>query len=56
LSGPGELLAGHPTAVVLVVLAQIAVTLTLVGLLARSRRGVRDAHAVVSTAAERELR
>ena len=37
LPGPEELLANHPTAVVLVVLAQIAVTLTLVGLLARSR-------------------
>ncbi|HEU4385164.1 MAG TPA: hypothetical protein VFR85_16890 [Anaeromyxobacteraceae bacterium] len=36
LPGPEELLAGHPTAVVLVVLAQIAVTLTLVGLLARA--------------------
>ena len=35
LPGPEELLANHPTAVVLVVLAQIAVTLTVVGVLAR---------------------
>ncbi len=34
LPGPEELLANRPTAVVLVVLAQIAVTLTLIGLLA----------------------
>jgi hypothetical protein len=52
LPGPEELLAGHPTAVVLVVLAQIAVTLALVGLLAgRSRRGERVGGAMRSAAA-----
>jgi hypothetical protein len=43
LPGPEELLANRPTAVVLVVLAQIAVTLALVGVLAmRSRRDQRN--------------
>jgi hypothetical protein len=37
LRGPEELLAGHPTAVVLVVFAQIVATLILVGILARPR-------------------
>ena len=41
--GPEELLANRPTAVVLVVLAQIAVTLALVGVLGmRSRRDQRN--------------
>ena len=38
LPGPEELLANHPTAVVLVVLAQIVVTLLVVGWLARPPR------------------
>jgi hypothetical protein len=37
LRGPEELLEGHPTAVVLVVFAQIVATLILVGILARPR-------------------
>jgi len=38
LPGPEQLLANHPTAVVLVVLAQIVVTLVLVGIFARRSR------------------
>lgn len=39
IAGPERFMAGRPTLVVAVVLAQIAVTLFLVGILARSREG-----------------
>lgn len=48
IPGPEELLAGHPAAVVLVVFAQIVVTLTLVGRLARTSAPARAGRALAA--------